>query len=66
MNIHTRAWGDELLGFFGVPRPMLPEIRPCAERYGEMDADAIQAAMPSPSIGGGPDRQRARHTQRDR
>ncbi|MCZ0208448.1 glycerol kinase GlpK [Streptomyces achromogenes] len=38
MNIHTLAWDDELLDFFGVPRPMLPEIRPSAERYGETRA----------------------------
>ncbi|GGS08530.1 MULTISPECIES: glycerol kinase GlpK [Streptomyces] len=38
MNIRTLAWDDELLDFFGVPRAMLPEIRPCAERYGETRA----------------------------
>jgi glycerol kinase len=46
MNIHTFAWDDELLDFFGVPRPMLPEIRPCAERYGE--ASALLLGIPSP------------------
>ncbi|MEU9992940.1 glycerol kinase GlpK [Streptomyces sp. NPDC048045] len=35
MNIHTLAWDDELLAFFGVPRSMLPDIRPSAEAYGE-------------------------------
>ncbi|GAA5035910.1 glycerol kinase GlpK [Streptomyces siamensis] len=35
MNIHTLAWDDELLSFFGVPRVMLPEIRSSAEDYGE-------------------------------
>ncbi|MDO0929306.1 glycerol kinase GlpK [Streptomyces sp. TG1A-8] len=34
MNIHTLAWDDELLACFGVPRPMLPEIRSSAETYG--------------------------------
>ncbi|MFF4715422.1 glycerol kinase GlpK [Streptomyces eurythermus] len=38
MNIRTLAWDDELLDFFGVPRPMLPEIRPSAARYGETRA----------------------------
>src|SRR6266568_1321429 len=28
MNLETLDWDDELLGFFGVPRTMLPEIRP--------------------------------------
>jgi glycerol kinase len=27
MDLETLAWDDELLGFFGVPRAMLPEIR---------------------------------------
>jgi glycerol kinase len=28
MNLETLDWDDELLSFFGVPRAMLPEIRP--------------------------------------
>src|ERR1700753_2414506 len=28
MNLETLDWDDELLGFLGVPRAMLPEIRP--------------------------------------
>jgi glycerol kinase len=28
MNLETLDWDDELLGFFGIPRSMLPEIRP--------------------------------------
>ncbi|MFK4227908.1 glycerol kinase GlpK [Streptomyces sp. NPDC019890] len=35
MNTRTLTWDEELLGFFGVPRAMLPEIRSSAERYGE-------------------------------
>ncbi|MFF3325035.1 glycerol kinase GlpK [Streptomyces sp. NPDC002889] len=35
MNIRTLTWDEELLEFFGVPRAMLPEIRPSAEIYGE-------------------------------
>lgn len=36
MNLETLDWDDELLGFFDIPRQMLPEIRPssCAEPYG--------------------------------
>ncbi|BCK68837.1 hypothetical protein Srufu_027900 [Streptomyces libani subsp. rufus] len=34
MNISTLDWDEELLEFFGVPRPMLPEIRSSAETYG--------------------------------
>src|SRR5690606_7131600 len=28
MNLETLDWDDELLSFFGIPRAMLPEIKP--------------------------------------
>lgn len=36
MNLETLDWDDELLGFFGIPRAMLPSIRPSSspEPYG--------------------------------
>ena len=36
MNLETLDWDDELLGFFGIPRQMLPEIRPSSDpgQYG--------------------------------
>ncbi|HSK08301.1 MAG TPA: glycerol kinase GlpK [Vicinamibacterales bacterium] len=42
-NIHTLRWDDELLGLFGVPASMLPEVRASSEVYGRM----------SPALGGG-------------
>jgi glycerol kinase len=44
MNINTRQWDDELLDAIGVPRAMLPEIRPSAEIYGE--AGDLLAGVP--------------------
>jgi glycerol kinase len=35
MSLQTLDWDDELLQAMGVPRAMLPEIRPSAEVYGE-------------------------------
>jgi len=37
MNLETLDWDDELLGFFGIPRQMLPQIKPSSDpsRYGE-------------------------------
>ncbi len=35
MNLHTLDWDGELLDALGVPRAMLPEIRPSVEVYGE-------------------------------
>src|SRR5204862_812231 len=37
LNIHTLQWDDELLKLLGVPRAMLPEVRPSSEVYGETD-----------------------------
>ncbi|SES22655.1 glycerol kinase [Lentzea xinjiangensis] len=34
MNLSTRQWDPMLLEFFGVPAPMLPEIRPSTEISG--------------------------------
>ncbi|MCW6003146.1 glycerol kinase GlpK [Micromonospora sp. CPCC 205371] len=36
MNLETLDWDDELLSFFGIPRAMLPEIRPSSDpnRFG--------------------------------
>jgi len=31
MNLETLDWDDELLGFFGIPRAMLPRIRPSSD-----------------------------------
>jgi len=41
MNLETLDWDDELLGFFGVPRQMLPEIRPSSDpnQYGQTRSD---------------------------
>src|SRR3954468_21711811 len=34
MNLGTRAWDDDLLALFGIPRQVLPEIRPSAGEFG--------------------------------
>ena len=41
MNLETLDWDDELLGFFDIPRQMLPEIRPSSDprTYGSTLAD---------------------------
>jgi glycerol kinase len=38
MDLETLDWDDELLGFFDIPRAMLPEIRPSSDpnKYGEV------------------------------
>jgi glycerol kinase len=34
MDLETLDWDDELLSFFGIPRAMLPEIRPSSDPAG--------------------------------
>ena len=44
-DIHTLAWDDELLRILGVPRAMLPEVRPSSEVYGETEAALFGAPI---------------------
>jgi len=34
MNLNTLNWDDEILSLFGIPRQILPEIRPSSQVYG--------------------------------
>jgi glycerol kinase len=45
MNIHTGDWDDELLKCLGVPREILPEIRPSSEVYGEVTSGSPLAGI---------------------
>jgi glycerol kinase len=48
MNLETLEWDEELLALFGVPRSMLPEIRPSSEpdAYGEVRGAVDIAGVP--------------------
>ena len=48
MDLESLAWDDELLGFFGVPRAMLPEILPSSHP----DGYAVSAVPANSSWGG--------------
>jgi glycerol kinase len=39
MDLRTLTWDDQLLALFGVPREMLPVIRPSSAHYGEVAID---------------------------
>ncbi|MFB6128909.1 MAG: glycerol kinase GlpK, partial [Halorhabdus sp.] len=45
-NIHDLAWDEDLLSEFGVPREMLPEVRPSSDEqyYGHTDPDGFLGA----------------------
>jgi glycerol kinase len=48
MNLETLDWDDELLGFFGIPRAMLPSIRPSSfpGGYGPVTGVAAVGGVP--------------------
>jgi glycerol kinase len=37
-DIHRGAWSDELLAIFGIPRALLPEVRPSSGDFGRAEA----------------------------
>jgi glycerol kinase len=41
MNLETLDWDDDLLETFGVPRLMLPQIRPSSEVYGHITSEVL-------------------------
>lgn len=57
-NIHTLDWDDELLEILGVPRAMLPEVRPSSEVYGHTD-EAVFGGVRVPVAGMAGDQQAA-------
>jgi glycerol kinase len=51
-NIHTLAWDDDLLRILGVPRSMLPDVRPSSEVYGRVTASPALVNLPVAGIAG--------------
>ena len=45
-NIHTLQWDDEILTVLGIPRQMLPEVKPSSSVYGSTDAKLFEASIP--------------------
>ena len=45
-NIKTLKWDEKLLGELGVPKSMLPEVRPSSEVYGRTDASVLGGEIP--------------------
>jgi glycerol kinase len=52
-NIFDLQWDDELLEMLGgVPREMLPEVKPSSYVYGNTDADVFGAEVPVAGVAG--------------
>ncbi|MFM7244643.1 MAG: glycerol kinase GlpK [Planctomycetaceae bacterium] len=45
-DLETLAWSDDLCRIFGIPRRMLPEVRPSSGSFGETDPAVFGAAIP--------------------
>ena len=51
-DIGALRWSDELLAEFGVPREILPEVRPSSGDFGTADAEWFGAEIPIAGIAG--------------
>jgi glycerol kinase len=51
-NIHNLEWDQELLDLFGVPRPLLPEVRPSSAFFAETAKDVFGATVPVSGVAG--------------
>jgi glycerol kinase len=51
-DIHRGGWDDELLTLFGIPRSMLPEVRPSSHVFGMSAPRLLGKAAPIAGIAG--------------
>ncbi len=51
-NIDAREWDDDLLGLFGIPRALLPDVRPSSGVFGETDPALFGAPVPVAGVAG--------------
>ncbi len=45
LNLHTGQWDEEMLRLFGIPRQILPEVRPSSGSFGEIADRAFPYGM---------------------
>ncbi len=51
-NLHTLRWDEHLLGILGIPKALLPEVRPSAGLLGESVPELLGAAIPISGVAG--------------
>jgi glycerol kinase len=51
-SLDHRSWDPELCSLFGVPEPMLPEVRPSAGDFGCTDPEVMGAEVPISGVAG--------------
>jgi glycerol kinase len=52
MNLETLDWDDELLAYFGIPRALLPELRPSSGSFGTTDPAHFGVGIPIGGVAG--------------
>ncbi|MCU1542286.1 MAG: glpK [Microbacteriaceae bacterium] len=50
MDLETLSWDEEILGIFGVPLSMMPEIRSSSEVYGTVESSSLLREVPVAGI----------------
>jgi glycerol kinase len=50
MDLETLQWDEEILGIFGVPLSMMPEIRSSSEIYGTVESSSLLREVPVAGI----------------
>ena len=51
-NIGTQDWDDEILGWFNIPRALLPEVKDCCADFGMTDPSLFGVAIPVAGVAG--------------
>jgi glycerol kinase len=51
MNLATLDWDDEICGIIGVPKSMLPQIRPSSDVYGEVKNGSFNGVQVAGDLG---------------
>lgn len=51
-NIHTQEWDEALLDIFNVPRGLLPQVKDCADDYGQTAKGILPKAVPILGVAG--------------
>jgi glycerol kinase len=52
LDLHTLAWSDEMLGIFGIPRALLPEVLDSAGDFGRTNPKYLGAEIPIRGVAG--------------
>ena len=51
-DIHRQDWDADILALFGIPSVMLPEVRDCADMFGETDPSLFGGAIAIRGVAG--------------